>query len=68
MIDRLSGIGSAIDHDAISRVELQLFGQAANDHEQVPQQRSVGVGYVLERGDLLFGDHDDMRGVCGAMS
>jgi len=42
MVDRLARVGARVDHDSIASVELKLFGQPADDVEQVPQQSRVG--------------------------
>src|SRR5438046_2878339 len=56
MIDRLSGIGAAIDRDAKPAVEMKLLGELANSEQQMAR-RQTGEGrslWLLSRFGLII--------------
>jgi hypothetical protein len=62
MIDRLAAVSAIVDDDAVAAAQVQLFGQVADHQQQVRQQVGILIADRLERGDLFFGNDEDVRG------
>src|SRR5262245_38821194 len=62
VVDRLPAVAAAVHYPAVAVVsEAQLARQIADDLPHVADERRVGVGYVVERRDLLLGNQQHVR-------
>lgn len=55
VVNRLASIFIAVHHYAKTVFAAQLFGQALCGKQNVPGQRFVFFGQVIEGGDVFFG-------------
>ena len=57
MVDRLAGVGAAVDHHAIAAGQFQFTRQTARNQQQMSGQQCIVIGQIGERRNLSFRDH-----------
>jgi hypothetical protein len=65
VLDGLAAVGAGVDDDAVAVGEVLLAGDFGGGGEELAEERGVGGGGVGERGDVLFGDDEDVDGGLG---
>ena len=64
--DGLPGVLAAVDHQAVAIVQTKFFtGKFRGHAHDVPDERIIRFGQIIERGDLSLGDHEHMRRCLG---
>ena len=61
VIDSLAAVGTGVDDDAETVVEMLLLCNFVGCGEELTEEFGVGGGGVRERGEVLFGDDQDMH-------
>ena len=65
VVDRLASVIASVDNDTIAAIELMAAGEVGGDGHQVSEERLVFRYGLSLRGDVLFGDDEQMRGRLG---
>ena len=62
MADGLATLVAGVKHDAVAAVELSLACGVRGDGQQMAEQGRIFGGCLCLRGDVLFGDDEQMDG------
>jgi hypothetical protein len=62
VIDGLSAVGAGVDDEAVAVGEMLVAGDLGGGGEEVAEEGRVGGGGVGGRGDVLFGNDEDVGG------
>ena len=66
MVDRLSTVLAIVDHKSVAVSKSLLLGHLLGYQEKVSQELSVSLLRILDHGDPLAGDHQEVDRSLGA--